>query len=56
MSRASFEAKPAFMLRDGKTGRNSTMMHGPPFAILSALLFGASTPFAKLLLGDGANP
>jgi drug/metabolite transporter (DMT)-like permease len=29
---------------------------GAPLAIGSALLFGASTPFAKLLLGDGANP
>lgn len=26
------------------------------FAIASALLFGASTPFAKLLLGDGIGP
>ena len=29
---------------------------GAPLAILSAVLFGASTPFAKLLLGGGANP
>jgi drug/metabolite transporter (DMT)-like permease len=29
---------------------------GAPLAIASAMLFGASTPFAKLLLGDGANP
>jgi drug/metabolite transporter (DMT)-like permease len=28
---------------------------GVPFALISALLFGASTPFAKLLLGD-VNP
>jgi drug/metabolite transporter (DMT)-like permease len=29
---------------------------GAPLALLSAVLFGASTPFAKLLLGDGVNP
>ena len=29
---------------------------GAPLAIGSALLFGASTPFAKLLLGGGLNP
>ena len=29
---------------------------GPAFAIASALLFGASTPLAKLLLGGGVNP
>lgn len=29
---------------------------GAAFAILSAVLFGASTPLAKLLLGDGLNP
>src|SRR5947207_9899136 len=29
---------------------------GAPLAILSAALFGASTPFAKLLLGDGMSP
>jgi drug/metabolite transporter (DMT)-like permease len=29
---------------------------GAPLAIASAMLFGASTPFAKLLLGEGANP
>jgi drug/metabolite transporter (DMT)-like permease len=29
---------------------------GAPLAIASALLFGASTPFAKLLLGNGVNP
>jgi|ERR1700710_796219 len=29
---------------------------GVPLAIASAVLFGASTPFAKLLLGNGANP
>jgi drug/metabolite transporter (DMT)-like permease len=29
---------------------------GAPLAIASAALFGASTPFAKLLLGDGVNP
>jgi drug/metabolite transporter (DMT)-like permease len=27
-----------------------------PLALLSAALFGASTPFAKLLLGDGIDP
>lgn len=29
---------------------------GAPLAILSAVLFGASTPFAKLLLGGGVSP
>ncbi len=29
---------------------------GAPLAILSAALFGASTPFAKLLLGEGVDP
>jgi drug/metabolite transporter (DMT)-like permease len=29
---------------------------GAPFALLSAVLFGASTPFAKLLLGQGVSP
>jgi drug/metabolite transporter (DMT)-like permease len=29
---------------------------GAPLAILSAVLFGASTPFAKALLGDGVDP
>jgi drug/metabolite transporter (DMT)-like permease len=29
---------------------------GAAFAILSAMLFGASTPLAKLLLGDGMHP
>ena len=29
---------------------------GAPLAIASAALFGASTPFAKLLLGDGISP
>lgn len=29
---------------------------GAPIAIASAVLFGASTPFAKLLLGDGVSP
>ncbi len=29
---------------------------GAPLALFSAVLFGASTPFAKLLLGNGVNP
>ena len=29
---------------------------GVPLALLSAALFGVSTPFAKLLLGDGVSP
>src|SRR5713226_4281245 len=29
---------------------------GAPLALLSAVLFGASTPFAKLLLGEGVSP
>ncbi len=34
----------------------TTAWPGATFAIVSALLFGASTPLAKLLLGDGADP
>ncbi|HEV8678496.1 MAG TPA: EamA family transporter [Stellaceae bacterium] len=33
--------------------QGSLLWPGVPLAILSATLFGASTPFAKLLLGDG---
>src|SRR5690242_5256488 len=29
---------------------------GAPLALASAILFGASTPVAKLLLGDGLSP
>jgi drug/metabolite transporter (DMT)-like permease len=29
---------------------------GAPLAIASAALFGASTPFAKFLLGEGISP
>src|SRR5437879_3782469 len=29
---------------------------GPPLALASVALFGASTPFAKLLLGEGISP
>src|SRR3954452_20090067 len=29
---------------------------GVPLALMSAALFGISTPFAKLLLGDGVSP
>ena len=36
--------------------RFSLAWPGAPLAIASAVLFGASTPFAKLLLGAGANP
>src|ERR1700691_1668209 len=36
--------------------RNLTARPGPMLALLSAALFGASTPFAKLLLGVGVNP
>jgi hypothetical protein len=31
-------------------------LNGPSLALGSALLFGASTPFAKLLLGEGTSP
>jgi drug/metabolite transporter (DMT)-like permease len=39
----------------------NTSPHHPPrtgvaFALVAAALFGASTPFAKLLLGEGVNP
>ena len=34
----------------------SPVWPGVPLALLSAALFGATTPFAKLLLGDGLNP
>ncbi len=36
--------------------RNILPWPGAPLAIASALLFGASTPFAKLLLGNGISP
>jgi drug/metabolite transporter (DMT)-like permease len=34
----------------------SPLWPGVPLALLSAALFGASTPLAKMLLGDGLNP
>ena len=34
----------------------SPLWPGVPLALLSAALFGASTPLAKILLGDGLNP
>ena len=37
-------------------GRDLLAWPGAPLAIASAALFGASTPFAKLLLGDGISP
>lgn len=45
-------------VRMGKcvTGRLDFVAPGISLAILSAVLFGASTPFAKLLLGNGINP
>ena len=36
--------------------RNSLARPGVPLALASAALFGASTPFAKLLLGTGVSP
>src|ERR1700733_12410498 len=36
--------------------RSTTAWPGAAFAIGSAALFGASTPLAKWLLGDGAQP
>jgi drug/metabolite transporter (DMT)-like permease len=36
--------------------RNWTSWPGAPMAMASAALFGASTPLAKLLLGNGVNP
>jgi drug/metabolite transporter (DMT)-like permease len=36
--------------------RNLLAWPGAPLAILSAALFGASTPFAKALLGGGVSP
>jgi drug/metabolite transporter (DMT)-like permease len=36
--------------------RGSILWPGVPLALLSAALFGASTPLAKLLLGDGISP
>jgi drug/metabolite transporter (DMT)-like permease len=38
------------------TSKESTLWPGVPLALASAILFGASTPFAKLLLGNGLNP
>ena len=37
-------------------GRDLLAWPGAPLAIVSAALFGASTPFAKLLMGDGISP
>lgn len=36
--------------------KNGISWPGAPLALLSAALFGASTPLAKLLLGGGADP
>jgi drug/metabolite transporter (DMT)-like permease len=36
--------------------RGSVIWPGVPLAVMSAALFGASTPFAKLLLGGGVSP
>lgn len=36
--------------------QDRTAWTGPAYALASAMLFGASTPFAKLLLGRGADP
>lgn len=38
------------------TGRDALAWPGVPIALASAALFGASTPFAKLLLGVGLDP
>lgn len=38
-------------MSSGSKGRNSVLWPGAVFALCSASLFGASTPFAKLLLG-----
>jgi drug/metabolite transporter (DMT)-like permease len=37
-------------------GRTAATWPGSAIALGSAVLFGASTPFAKLLLGDGVDP
>jgi drug/metabolite transporter (DMT)-like permease len=37
-------------------GRSLLASPGAPLAIASAALFGANTPFAKPLLGDGVSP
>ena len=36
--------------------RNALAWPGAPLATLSAVLFGASTPFAKTLVGNGVSP
>lgn len=36
--------------------QKATFWPGAPLALASAALFGTSTPFAKLLLGDGVDP
>ena len=40
----------------GAVTKTSLLWPGVPLAIASAALFGASTPAAKLLLGDGSSP
>jgi len=41
---------------DTKTVKSWVAWPGAALALASAVLFGASTPFAKLLLGGGVNP
>src|SRR4051794_10155572 len=51
----SIEEKPSFRTGEGESveqHRNASLPRGVGFALLAAPLFGASTPFAKLLLGS----
>lgn len=42
--------------RQSRSWLASLAWPGAPLAILSAVLFGASTPLAKLMLGGGVSP
>jgi drug/metabolite transporter (DMT)-like permease len=43
-------------MHEGSAVKVPLLWPGVPMALLSAALFGASTPLAKLLLGDGISP
>ena len=52
MSAANPYSESPFPLTSSNTLSDSTDRKGPAYALLAAALFGASTPFAKLLLGQ----
>lgn len=52
----NFTARPFVGYSPAMPSNPSILWPGATFALVSAALFGASTPFAKLLLGQGADP